>query len=230
MHRLLVGAAARFAGVGPIGAQDVVQRAPQVAVDEELGVEDLADAPALASLPDTVAMTVLSDAGDDITMFGAGPDFFNGFTGVDQVWGGGGNDWIRTGQDDDLVWGGPGDDQIVGTDGKDTLYGEDGDDLLGGGTGNDQLDGGSGSDLLRLRPAPTWPGPTGPTGCVRARRSTADRERREVRAEDLGPRPVAGGRQVEVVTRVLLLDLARGVGEDRPRSTYVASYLAAISR
>lgn len=102
-----------------------------------------------SSLPDTFAMTVLSDAGHDVALFGAGPDFFNGFTGRDQVWGGGGNDWIRTGQEADLVWGGDGDDQLVGTDGADTMYGEGGDDLVGGGTGNDHLDGGPGRDALR---------------------------------------------------------------------------------
>jgi hypothetical protein len=110
-----------------------------------LGDDDL-DA---SSLPDTVAMTMLSDAGDDTARFGAGPDFYNGFTGVDKVWGGGGNDWIRAGKGDDLVWGGAGDDQLVGTDGKDTFYGEDGDDLLGGGVGNDVLEGGRGTDLIR---------------------------------------------------------------------------------
>ncbi len=152
--------------------------------------DDYVDA---SSLPDTVAMTVLSDAGDDITMFGAGPDFFNGFTGVDQVWGGGGNDWIRTGQDDDLVWGGPGDDQIVGTDGKDTLYGEDGDDLLGGGTGNDQLDGGSGSDLLRCEAGSdlAWT-----DGADRLRAcETVNRRPRTARGAGGGSRPTPGSRR-----------------------------------
>lgn len=102
-----------------------------------------------SSLPDTFAMTMLSDAGHDVALFGAGPDFFNGFTGRDQVWGGAGNDWIRTGQEADLVWGGDGDDQLVGTDGPDTMYGEAGDDLVGGGAGNDRLDGGAGKDALR---------------------------------------------------------------------------------
>jgi len=102
-----------------------------------------------SSLPDTFAMTMLSDAGHDVALFGAGPDFFNGFTGRDQVWGGAGNDWIRTGQEADLVWGGEGDDQLVGTDGGDTMYGGAGDDLVGGGAGNDRLDGGAGSDALR---------------------------------------------------------------------------------
>lgn len=102
-----------------------------------------------SSLPDTFAMTMLSDAGHDTALFGAGPDFFNGFTGRDQVWGGAGNDWIRAGQEADLVYGGPGDDQLVGTDGPDTMYGEAGDDLVGGGAGNDRLDGGDGSDALR---------------------------------------------------------------------------------
>jgi serralysin len=102
-----------------------------------------------STLPDTFAMTVLSDAGHDTALFGAGPDFFNGFTGRDQVWGGGGNDWIRTGQEADTVYGGDGDDQIVGTDGPDTMYGEAGDDLLGGGDGADRLDGGAGADALK---------------------------------------------------------------------------------
>lgn len=102
-----------------------------------------------SSLPDSFAMTMLSDAGHDTALFGAGPDFFNGFTGRDQVWGGDGNDWIRTGQEDDVVWGGAGDDQLVGTDGNDTMYGEDGDDLVGGGAGSDLLDGGTGKDKIR---------------------------------------------------------------------------------
>ncbi|WP_188113252.1 calcium-binding protein [Nocardioides humilatus] len=101
-----------------------------------------------STLPDSVAMTVLGDAGDDIAMFGSGPDFFNGFTGRDQVWGGDGNDWIRTGPDNDLVFGGGGEDQLVGTDGRDVFYGQDGDDRLGGGAGNDRLEGGPGTDRV----------------------------------------------------------------------------------
>ena len=39
-----------------------------------------------STLPDSVAMTVLGDAGDDVVLFGGGPDFFNGFTGdVEQI-------------------------------------------------------------------------------------------------------------------------------------------------
>ncbi len=102
-----------------------------------------------SSLPATVAMTMLGDAGHDEALFGAGPDFFNGFTGRDRVSGGGGADWIRTGSGADRVWGGDGDDQLVGTDGRDTFYGEAGDDLVGGGAGNDRLDGGAGVDLVR---------------------------------------------------------------------------------
>jgi len=102
-----------------------------------------------STLPATVAMTVLGDAGHDTAHFGAGPDFFNGFTGRDRVWGGDGNDWIRTGQGPDRVWGGAGDDQLVATDGRDVLYGEAGDDLLGGGAGDDRLDGGAGADRLK---------------------------------------------------------------------------------
>jgi len=101
-----------------------------------------------SSLPNTFAMTMLSDAGDDVAMFGAGPDFFNGFTGRDRVWGGGGNDWIRTGDGPDWVSGGAGDDQLIGTDGRDTFFGDEGDDRVGGGAGNDRLDGGQGSDRI----------------------------------------------------------------------------------
>ncbi|MEZ0579064.1 calcium-binding protein [Nocardioides sp. MH1] len=101
-----------------------------------------------STLPESVAMTVLADAGDDVALLGAGPDFFNGFTGRDQVWGGGGDDWVRTGPDADLVWGGDGADQLVGTDGKDTFYGEGGDDRVGGGAGDDRLDGGPGADRV----------------------------------------------------------------------------------
>lgn len=108
--------------------------------------DDLLDG---SSLPATVAMTMLGDAGHDQALFGAGPDFFNGFTGRDRVVGGGGADWIRSGSGADQVWGGDGDDQLVGTDGRDTFYGEAGDDLLGGGAGDDRLDGGPGADLVR---------------------------------------------------------------------------------
>jgi serralysin len=99
-----------------------------------------------SGLPNTFAMTVLSDAGHDTALLGAGPDFFNGFTGRDRVSGGAGNDWIRTGDGADVVWGGAGDDQLVGTDGNDRFYGDDGDDRLGGGAGSDRLDGGLGND------------------------------------------------------------------------------------
>ena len=102
-----------------------------------------------STLPDTVAMAVLADAGDDEAHLGAGPDFFNGAMDDDVVTGGDGNDWIRTGPGDDEVWGGGGDDQVVGTDGRDTFYGEDGDDRLGGGSGSDRLDGGAGADNVR---------------------------------------------------------------------------------
>ncbi len=138
-------AALGVAAVCPVPTGTTATKPLLLEVWPRLG-DDYVDA---STLPDTVAMTVLSDAGDDVAMLGAGPDFFNGFTGRDQVWGGGGNDWIRTGQEDDLVWGGAGDDQIVGTDGKDELHGEDGDDLVGGGAGNDRLDGGAGADLVR---------------------------------------------------------------------------------
>lgn len=101
-----------------------------------------------SSLPATLAMTVLGDAGKDVALLGAGWDFFNGHTGRDRVWGGDGNDWIRTGNGPDLVHGGTGHDQLVGMDGDDTFYGDNGDDLLAGGDGKDRLDGGLGSDFV----------------------------------------------------------------------------------
>jgi hypothetical protein len=102
-----------------------------------------------STLPASVAMSVLADAGDDVAVLGAGPDFFNGAMGDDQVTGGDGDDWIRTGPGADEVWGGGGDDQLVGTGGRDRFFGEDGDDRLGGGTGSDRLDGGPGADNVR---------------------------------------------------------------------------------
>ncbi|PWN04210.1 hypothetical protein DJ010_00710 [Nocardioides silvaticus] len=133
------------AAVCPIAKRADAARPVLVEFWPRLG-DDSLDA---STLPDSVAVTMLGDAGHDVARFGAGPDFFNGHTGIDQVWGGAGNDWIRTGKDDDLAWGGPGDDQLVGIDGRDTFYGEEGDDLVGGGVGNDTLDGGPGADLVR---------------------------------------------------------------------------------
>jgi len=90
-----------------------------------------------STLPATFAMTVLSDAGNDVAHLGAGPDFFNGASGRDRVWGGAGDDWLRTGDDSDHVWGGAGDDYLVGVDGPDTIV---------GGMGVDQIYCGNGTD------------------------------------------------------------------------------------
>jgi len=98
------------------------------------------------TLPATVAMSVLADAGDDTAKLGAGPDFFNGHSGHDRVWGGDGNDWIRSGLDSDTVHAGGGNDKVVGQQGADTIYGDDGDDALYGSGGGDHLYAGSGTD------------------------------------------------------------------------------------
>lgn len=107
--------------------------------------DDYVDA---STLPDTVAMTVLGDAGRETVRFGAGWDFFNGHTERDRVWGGGGNDWIRAGIGHDRVWGQAGDDQLVGVEGDDAFDGGVGRDRLGGGPGDDVLAGGPGRDQL----------------------------------------------------------------------------------
>lgn len=99
------------------------------------------------TLPDTVAMTVLADAGNDTARLGAGPDFFNGHSGHDRVWGGAGNDWIRSGLDSDTVHAGAGNDKVVGQQAADTIYGDDGDDHLYGSDGRDHLYAGTGKDV-----------------------------------------------------------------------------------
>jgi Ca2+-binding RTX toxin-like protein len=101
-----------------------------------------------SSLPDTVALTMLADEGDDVALFGAGPDFFNGHMGHDRVVGGGGNDWIRAGLGDDSVYGDAGDDLVIGMEGDDVLRGGTGDDRLGGMEDDDKLVGGAGLDTL----------------------------------------------------------------------------------
>lgn len=101
-----------------------------------------------STLPANIAMTVLSDEGNDVALLGAGPDFFNGHKGHDRVVGGDGNDWIRGGLGDDTIYAGPGNDQIIGMEGDDFLRGGSGNDRLGGMENNDQLEGGAGADVL----------------------------------------------------------------------------------
>jgi serralysin len=101
-----------------------------------------------SSLPATVAMSVLGDAGNDVVRLGAGPDFFNGAFGNDRVWGGAGNDWLRTGKGNDRIWGGPGNDELVGVDGRDVIHGGAGNDRLIGLEGDDRLFAGPGRDLV----------------------------------------------------------------------------------
>lgn len=100
-----------------------------------------------SSLPATVAMAVLADAGNDVTRLGAGPDFVNSAQGRDRVFGGGGNDWLRGGAGNDVVRGGAGADYLVGTDGRDRLFGGAGDDKLAGGDASDRLYTGTGRDV-----------------------------------------------------------------------------------
>ena len=100
-----------------------------------------------SSLPNTFAMAVLGDAGNDVALLGAGPDFFTGAYGRDHVVGGAGDDWIRTGDDSDHVRGGAGNDYLVGGYGRDSLTGD---------TGVDQIFCGDGADrakTVRARPA-----------------------------------------------------------------------------
>jgi serralysin len=100
------------------------------------------------TLPATIAMSVLGDAGDDVAHLGAGPDFFNGAFGRDRVTGGAGNDWLRTGDDADRIRGGAGNDYLMGVDGADRIRGGSGDDRIGGDRGRDRLYAGSGRDVL----------------------------------------------------------------------------------
>jgi hypothetical protein len=100
------------------------------------------------TLPGTIAMSVLGDAGDDVAHLGAGWDFFNGAFGRDRVTGGGGNDWLRTGDAADRIRGGAGDDYLMGVDGADLIRGGDGNDRIGGDKGRDTLYAGPGRDVL----------------------------------------------------------------------------------
>ncbi|HET6562252.1 MAG TPA: calcium-binding protein [Marmoricola sp.] len=100
------------------------------------------------TLPASIAMAVLGDAGDDVAKLGAGPDFFNGAFGRDRVVGGPGNDWLRTGEDDDVIRGGTGNDYLMGVAGADVILGAGGNDRIGGDQGDDRLFAGSGADVL----------------------------------------------------------------------------------
>jgi serralysin len=100
------------------------------------------------TLPATIAVTVLGDAGDDVAYLGAGPDFFNGAKGKDFVFGGAGNDWLRTGDQDDRIRGGAGNDYLMGVAGNDKIRGGAGDDRIGGGPGKDDIRGGAGNNRI----------------------------------------------------------------------------------
>ena len=67
-----------------------------------------------STLPASLRLWVLADAGSDTVLGGAGDDFVNGAQDADRVWGRGGNDWIRGGKGNDRLYGGTGDDRIVG--------------------------------------------------------------------------------------------------------------------
>jgi serralysin len=101
-----------------------------------------------STLPSTIAVTVLADAGNDVTHLGAGPDFVNAAKGRDLVRGGAGNDWIRSGTEDDTVNGDAGNDYIVAQEGHDLVHGGAGDDRVSGGDDNDRLWGDAGADFL----------------------------------------------------------------------------------
>lgn len=99
-------------------------------------------------VPETIAMTVLGDRGNDVARLGAGSDFFNGAFGNDRVSGGAGHDWLRSGDDRDQIWGGAGDDLLGGVDGPDTIYAGPGDDRAYGGEGDDVLYAGEDKDFV----------------------------------------------------------------------------------
>lgn len=101
-----------------------------------------------STLPATMSVSVLSDAGSDVAHFGAGRDFFNGHQGRDRVWGGPGNDWFRGGLNSDTIRGGRGNDDIVAMEAHDVIRGGRGNDRLWGSGGNDRVIGGPGADLV----------------------------------------------------------------------------------
>jgi len=117
----------------------------ELEVQSRLG-DDLVDA---SSLPASVELSVLADAGADRVRTGAADDFVNGARGRDRVRGGDGDDWIRTGLGRDRLVGGAGHDRLVGVGAGDWLDGGSGDDEVGGGPGNDVLHGGPGRDTVR---------------------------------------------------------------------------------
>jgi Ca2+-binding RTX toxin-like protein len=76
-----------------------------------------------STLPATLRLWVLADAGNDTVYGGAGDDFVNGAHDTDRVWGGAGNDWVRGGSGNDRLYGGTGNDRLLGQDGADVVRG-----------------------------------------------------------------------------------------------------------
>ena len=83
-----------------------------------------------STLPASMRLWVLADAGNDTVLGGAGDDFVNGAHDTDRVWGGPGNDWIRGGSGNDRLYGGPGNDRLLGQDGADIVRGGAGTDRV----------------------------------------------------------------------------------------------------
>ncbi len=100
------------------------------------------------TLPASLDLSVLGDAGDDVALLGAGDDFFNGAFGRDRVRGGAGSDWLRTGDHADVLRGGRGHDRLVGVGGNDVVKGGRGNDRVEGGPGRDRLYSGRGRDRI----------------------------------------------------------------------------------
>jgi Ca2+-binding RTX toxin-like protein len=112
-----------------------------------------------SSVPATINLTLIGNAGNDILIGGAGDDNLVGGAGNDSLIGGGGADTIDGGAGNDSLIGGLGNDSLVGGAGNDTLdggagtdtlVGGDGDDILFDGTGANSLNGGKGFDVIVL--------------------------------------------------------------------------------
>ncbi|MDH4583202.1 tandem-95 repeat protein, partial [Pseudomonas sp. BN415] len=102
----------------------------------------------LAGTGNTLANTLIGNAGDNRLDGGAGNDLVQGGAGNDTLIGGAGNDTLTGDDGDDQLDGGDGIDTLQGGAGNDSLLGGASNDSLAGGDGNDLLDGGAGSDTM----------------------------------------------------------------------------------
>jgi Ca2+-binding RTX toxin-like protein len=100
----------------------------------------------------TIDITILLGAGDDVAFGGASNDTVYGSGGNDFIDGGNGDDFLSGGIENDIIYGGAGNDRIEGGSGDNQLFGGAGNDIFlpWGTSSTNHIEGGQGSDIIRL--------------------------------------------------------------------------------